>query len=96
MELLIKIPDEAYELLKSKPVLDNIAESIITNGTPLPKGHGDLIDRNALVTELETDYHRSLSESGAHLFVEITSYIDDAETIIEADRESGNGAANQD
>ena len=94
MELLIKIPDEAYELLKSKPVLDNIAESIIANGTPLPKGHGDLIDRNALVTELETDYHRSLSESGAHLFVEITSYIDDAETIIEADRESGNGAAN--
>ena len=88
MELLIKIPDEAYELLKSKPVLDNIAESIITNGTPLPKGHGDLIDRNALITELETDYHRSLSEGGAHLFVEITSYIDDAETIIAADKET--------
>lgn len=94
MEVVIKIPDEAYELLKSKPALDNIAESIIANGTLLPKGHGDLIDRNALITELETDYHNSLSESGAHLFVEITNYIDDAETIIEADRENSNGVDN--
>ena len=34
MRLIIDIPDEAYELLKNKRVLDNIAESIIANGTP--------------------------------------------------------------
>ena len=52
MELIIKIPDEAYELLKSKPALDNIAESIIANGTPLPKGHGRLVDENHVIAEL--------------------------------------------
>lgn len=46
MQIVINIPDEAYELLKSKSELDNIAESIIANGTPLPKGHGRLIDAN--------------------------------------------------
>lgn len=34
MKLIINIPDEAYELLKSKSELDNIAESIIANGIP--------------------------------------------------------------
>lgn len=34
MKLIINIPEEAYELLKSKSKLDNIAESIIANGTP--------------------------------------------------------------
>ena len=68
----------------------NILIRAIGNGTPLPKGHGDLIDRNALITELETDYHGTLTESGARLFVGITSYIDDAETIIEADKETDN------
>lgn len=49
MQVVINIPDEAYALLKSKPVSDNIAECIIANGVPLPKGHGDLIDRDALI-----------------------------------------------
>lgn len=43
MKIVIDIPDEAYKLLKNKRVLDNIAESIIANGTPLPKGHGRLL-----------------------------------------------------
>ena len=92
MEIVIKIPDKMYEDAKNNK---DTGESwyitqVIKNGTPLPKGHGDLIDRNALITELETDYHGTLTESGAHLFVGITSYIDDAETIIKADKETDN------
>jgi hypothetical protein len=34
MKLIIDIPEKAYELLKSKSELDNIAESIIANGKP--------------------------------------------------------------
>lgn len=92
MELVIKIDEAEYNKICNYDGM-NITRmmSVIQNGTPLPKGHGDLIDRNALITELETDYHNSLTESGAHLFVEITSYIDDAETIIEADKESNDG-----
>lgn len=107
MELVIKIPDKDYEYIKDvqlwvagsrgggKTINQNVINAI-KNGTPLPKGHGDLIDRNALITELETDYHNSLSESGAHLFVEITNYIDDAEAVIPTDKESDNGIGNQD
>lgn len=47
MKLIINIPDEAYELLKSKSELDNIAESIIANGTPIST-EGDLISRPEL------------------------------------------------
>ena len=47
MKLMINIPDEAYELLKSKSELDNIAESIIANGTPVSTDD-DLISRDAL------------------------------------------------
>ncbi len=98
MKLIIEISDKMLDTFKKHGIMafDNLDEydrdmiaDAISNGTPLPKGHGDLIDRNALITELETNYHRSLSESGAHLFVEITSYIDDAETIIGADEENG-------
>ena len=38
MKLIIDISEEAYELLKSKSELDNIAESIIANGTPITEG----------------------------------------------------------
>ena len=34
MKVIINIPDDAYELLKNKAELDNIAESIIANGKP--------------------------------------------------------------
>lgn len=106
MELIIKIPDYEYEDLKGlyklgldkpaayKTFIEKTCVEAIANGRLLPEGHGDLIDRNALITELETDYHNSLSESGAHLFVELTNYIDEAETIIESDKESDNGASN--
>ena len=52
MKLIINIPEEAYELLKSKSELDNIAESIIANGTPV-SNEGDLISRSALKEALE-------------------------------------------
>ncbi len=48
MKLIINIPDEAYELLKNKSKLDNIAESIIANGTPIST-EGDLISRTKLL-----------------------------------------------
>ena len=40
MKIVIDIPDEAYELLKNKTELDNIAESIIANGTPYEEKTG--------------------------------------------------------
>ena len=85
IELVIKIPVSLYanlskinhETVAGKRILE-----CVKNGTPLPKGHGRLIDSKAL-----GDYfweHRS------KLFThkDLQSVIDYAPTIIEADKES--------
>ena len=57
IELVIKIPEEMYKWVKdvNKFFADyGVSDFIdlVENGTPLPKGHGDLIDRRKLVKEL--------------------------------------------
>jgi hypothetical protein len=94
MKVIIDIPDKAYELLKHKSELDNIAESIIANGIPLPKEHGDLIDSHDLETRkfigveehktLKTDDELSAYQSGWNTAIdEIIKY---APTIIPANK----------
>lgn len=83
MKLIIDIPDEAYEKLKSKSTLDNIAESIIANGTPLPKGHGRLIDANALLAYLEKDEREAFTKHQVWLM--FSEYNKDVPTVVEAD-----------
>ena len=54
MKLVIDIDDEVYNFIKNRghiPYGVNIANEI-ANGTPLPKGHGDLIDRDVAYEEL--------------------------------------------
>ncbi len=54
MEIVIKIDDERYKDIQriAEVQLDRgrfqTAEQIIANGTPLPKGHGELKDVNEL------------------------------------------------
>ena len=56
IELVIKIPDEAYKTcLKLKGELDEDNSILgiclinsVANGTPIPKGHGELIDKQSL------------------------------------------------
>lgn len=48
MKLVIEIDEDYYDLLKHGVYCgdDYVPIKIIVNGTPLPKGHGDLIDRD--------------------------------------------------
>ena len=79
MELIIKIPDELYKKFKTPRTVglteafDQRATLIraIQNGTPLPKGHGRLIDAD----ELELPSEEMVSRL-------IINY---AKTIVEAD-----------
>lgn len=80
MQVVINIPDEAYALLKSKPVLDNIAESIIANGTPLPKEHGRLIDINSIESIMLEDSGNRL----VHTKGDAVGWFIEAPTIIDA------------
>lgn len=58
MQIVIDIPEEYYNGIKSIP--DNQCDAdmlIIKYGTPLPKGHGRLIDADKL--EFEKMYFRN-------------------------------------
>ena len=81
IELVVKIPEEAYKLLKNEGVDWLGAEHIlnaVANGTPLPKGHGRLKDVDNIKTAFPSgEYVRTES---------IRATIDHEETILEADK----------
>lgn len=98
IELVIKIPEKVYNALMhaefdANLVVDEMKKSI-ASGTPLPKGHGDLIDRSKLVVELECGIRAGNYEEGYEKYEHINS-MDDcvdavqyADTVLEADKEA--------
>lgn len=52
MEIVIDIPKEMYERIKDGYVPLGISK-YLKNGTPLPKGHGDLKDADIYKTEVK-------------------------------------------
>lgn len=57
MKIVIDIPNEEYKTLSKMSENEKVNElsyyeRIIANGIPLPKGHGDLIDRSKLQPKL--------------------------------------------
>jgi hypothetical protein len=57
IKLVIKIPEEIYKRIlpyKDVPVISNLANDFseithaIANGVPIPKGHGRLVDADAI------------------------------------------------
>ena len=80
MQIMIDIPkDDYYDILqyaelKANTEFENLMIVAIKNGTPLPKGHGRLIDADAIDT--------SWSDN------EVIETLQDAPTVIEADKES--------
>ena len=89
MELVIKIPEEKYKwICKNNPnATDDMIVGAIVHGTPLPKGHGRLIDVNDLLDDInleDSDYNRDVN-TGEIITLE---NIDRIPTIIEADKES--------
>ena len=67
IELVIKIPEEDFEIMKHNiaignplcPLNQEKMVTIVANGTPLPKGHSDLIDADKAIDLLnqEIDEH---------------------------------------
>ena len=74
MKIVIDIPEDVYTRLFDNGIQDNeistddiceMARSIRL-GTPLPKGHGDLIDKDRLLDELEKTV-KSVDDTNKHL-----------------------------
>lgn len=98
IELVIKIDEEQYEHIKHMTMYEvkdyhalmyDICERI-KNGTLLPKGHGRLIDADTLEYTCNSDECGMLTGCNHCQYHIITEdEIDDAPTIIGADKESG-------
>ena len=88
MEIVIKIPDKKYEALKMLGSATiglrlGVVEKAIINGTPLPKGHGKIVDLNDVV-EAGSPLYCGDREIGFTIdFVEIN----DIPVLVEADKE---------
>ena len=91
MQIVIDIPD-GYRLdkIENGSIAAQMILNATKNGTPLPKGHGRLIDAEELTDRLEAlsadEWNESVGASkGLDFAIEIT---DDAPTVLEADKES--------
>lgn len=83
MQIVIDIDEEDYEGLKRKDKFNdrylNYYEKLIVHGTPLPKGHGDLVD----ISPYKGKVICSRLYSGVKKLIEV----DSIEPIIESDKE---------
>ena len=77
MELIIDIPEDLYKATVNGLDANEIWELrvAVKNGTPLPKGHGRLIDADAYAKKYDTNINGRIGEE----------YVI-APTIIEADK----------
>lgn len=86
MKIVIDIPEEWFCRLQNEwgwALAENVREAI-KNGKPLPKGHGDLIDRSEL---LKKEVWGTFGETGYDAPCIFKTEVNDAPTIIEADKE---------
>lgn len=87
IELVIKISEELYDIIINPQKLETMYHAgkiceAVRNGTSLPKGHGRLIDADALYNRAKLCH----TEEDGTACVEWRE-INDAPTIIEADEE---------
>ena len=97
MKLIIDIDEDVYKLFTGngqgmKVVKFNL-ENTLKNGTPLPKRHGDLIDRDHIIARLETaskffggEHTDAFDERFSQGLKEAAIKVAEEPTVVEADR----------
>jgi len=92
MDIVIKISEEAYNTLKTKGSIDYLSAkhilNAVINGTPLPKGHSDLVDRDEILVSFVAARAELSGEfdEGLHEAWEIVNSEDATPAIIKAER----------
>jgi hypothetical protein len=85
MQIVIEIEEETYNLVKSWNYPTDTAHKmlfeLVTNSTPLQKGHGRILDEKDI---LDTENN----DGGWYDLVDLPEYIAGVKAIIEADKES--------
>lgn len=89
MKIVIELPEEVYDeiMIHNRELRESgksayYLEGLIQNGTPLPKGHGRLIDADALGDTCDWCH---TDDDGSWCYK--CKDIDNTPTIIEADKE---------
>lgn len=88
MKIVIDIPDFIYKQILKKHVSKETIARIFSNGTPLPKGCGRLIDANKVDTAIYEcfDGIQFYDGTGYDIYQEAKESIDKIHPIIEAER----------
>ena len=90
MQIVIEIPESIYDTIQSDEMISReqlaILQMHIMNGTPLPKGHGRLIDADEAIQRLcGKSCGCTLEECGYEIPCFSAQRINSAPTIIDAD-----------
>lgn len=83
MKIVIDIPEEIYKQVKDRTEDSRITIRAVANGTPLPKGHGRLVDGDALRNEMIQTFKKYCNANACDVCVECVRL---ADTIIAADK----------
>jgi hypothetical protein len=94
MQIVIEFPKEVWERYTNLALDGEVLSywgNLIANGTPLPKGHGRLIDANKFLKDNEAYTGWVLNSSdwgGENAYKDaLEDLVNEAPTIIEADKE---------
>lgn len=89
MQIIIDIPEEEYEFCKKQWDTEcmDVLMIAVKYGTPLPKGHGKLIDVNDLLNRIGLEDNDSNREDNVGEIITLEDF-DFTPTILEADAES--------
>lgn len=84
MKIVIEIPDELYNSVLNETYCGSLYEEL-KNGIVLPKGHGDLIDRNMCLAMKSRDL---VDADGVTMYAVPTGNILRIDAVIPADTEN--------
>ena len=88
IKLLIKVDKAYYDRIKDMVnIVLETGDTAIANGVVLPKEHGRIVDADALIKRIKNLPKYSNGHSKVYDEAMIINIIDDAPTIIEADKE---------
>lgn len=94
MKLVIDIPEKAYDYFAHGLRYDDDVEAAIitiVDGILLPKGHGRIGDLDAVLTDIRDSIDEmtaiGIAVDGDYLWAKLNDAIDNAQIIIEADKE---------
>lgn len=91
IEVVIKIPkyiyDETLENGFLQPIHGGVVAKCFEQGTLLPKGHGNLIDKESLIKAIEQKAKRLENLDTINGLCGAVALAYEAETVIEADKE---------